>query len=153
MTNVCCVLKKAAIYLKACEVPLLSEPHRLTINDAFADKWLSLCRLANETRHDGWRQTNAQLSNVPLYYNLFKTNQINKKTFPCAPVGILNKFWLVLLCSLFFLPSFPPPSSDIAFFPSLSGQKGQWLSGFFDNGSFLEIMQPWAQTVVVGRAR
>ncbi|NXE06549.1 ACAC carboxylase, partial [Lophotis ruficrista] len=32
-------------------------------------------------------------------------------------------------------------------------QKGQWLSGFFDNGSFLEIMQPWAQTVVVGRAR
>uniref|UniRef100_A0A8C6Y7J4 acetyl-CoA carboxylase n=1 Tax=Naja naja TaxID=35670 RepID=A0A8C6Y7J4_NAJNA len=32
-------------------------------------------------------------------------------------------------------------------------QKGQWLSGFFDYGSFLEIMQPWAQTVVVGRAR
>ncbi|KAM7140030.1 acetyl-CoA carboxylase 1 isoform 3-T3 [Macrochelys suwanniensis] len=32
-------------------------------------------------------------------------------------------------------------------------QKGQWLSGFFDKGSFLEIMQPWAQTVVVGRAR
>ncbi|PKU35225.1 hypothetical protein llap_14471 [Limosa lapponica baueri] len=32
-------------------------------------------------------------------------------------------------------------------------QKGQWLSGFFDNGSFMEIMQPWAQTVVVGRAR
>lgn len=32
-------------------------------------------------------------------------------------------------------------------------QKGQWLSGFFDYGSFSEIMQPWAQTVVVGRAR
>uniref|UniRef100_H3BFJ1 acetyl-CoA carboxylase n=1 Tax=Latimeria chalumnae TaxID=7897 RepID=H3BFJ1_LATCH len=32
-------------------------------------------------------------------------------------------------------------------------QKGQWLSGFFDCGSFQEIMQPWAQTVVVGRAR
>ncbi|XP_012813279.2 acetyl-CoA carboxylase 1 isoform X2 [Xenopus tropicalis] len=32
-------------------------------------------------------------------------------------------------------------------------QKGQWLSGFFDYGSFMEIMQPWAQTVVVGRAR
>ncbi|KAM8976280.1 acetyl-CoA carboxylase 1 [Pelodytes ibericus] len=31
--------------------------------------------------------------------------------------------------------------------------KGQWLTGFFDLGSFLEIMQPWAQTVVVGRAR
>nr|KAF6454461.1 acetyl-CoA carboxylase alpha [Rousettus aegyptiacus] len=34
-----------------------------------------------------------------------------------------------------------------------STQKGQWLSGFFDYGSFSEIMQPWAQTVVVGRAR
>ncbi|XP_018104904.1 acetyl-CoA carboxylase isoform X2 [Xenopus laevis] len=32
-------------------------------------------------------------------------------------------------------------------------QKGQWQSGFFDYGSFMEIMQPWAQTVVVGRAR
>ncbi|KAB1266555.1 Acetyl-CoA carboxylase 1 [Camelus dromedarius] len=37
-------------------------------------------------------------------------------------------------------------------FPSVA-QKGQWLSGFFDYGSFSEIMQPWAQTVVVGRAR
>ncbi|XP_069470784.1 acetyl-CoA carboxylase 1 isoform X2 [Ambystoma mexicanum] len=32
-------------------------------------------------------------------------------------------------------------------------QKGQWMSGFFDHASFSEIMQPWAQTVVVGRAR
>ncbi|XP_078535903.1 acetyl-CoA carboxylase 1 isoform X1 [Lissotriton helveticus] len=32
-------------------------------------------------------------------------------------------------------------------------QKGTWMSGFFDHGSFSEIMQPWAQTVVVGRAR
>ncbi|XP_070619443.1 LOW QUALITY PROTEIN: acetyl-CoA carboxylase 2 [Erythrolamprus reginae] len=31
--------------------------------------------------------------------------------------------------------------------------KGSWQSGFFDHGSFAEIMQPWAQTVVVGRAR
>lgn len=36
---------------------------------------------------------------------------------------------------------------------SFTAQKGQWLSGFFDYGSFSEIMQPWAQTVVVGRAR
>ncbi|XP_063060931.1 acetyl-CoA carboxylase-like isoform X2 [Engraulis encrasicolus] len=33
------------------------------------------------------------------------------------------------------------------------GVRGQWQSGFFDHGSFQEIMQPWAQTVVVGRAR
>uniref|UniRef100_A0A4W4HB32 acetyl-CoA carboxylase n=1 Tax=Electrophorus electricus TaxID=8005 RepID=A0A4W4HB32_ELEEL len=31
--------------------------------------------------------------------------------------------------------------------------KGAWVSGFFDHGSFMEIMQPWAQSVVVGRAR
>jgi acetyl-CoA carboxylase/biotin carboxylase 1 len=29
----------------------------------------------------------------------------------------------------------------------------QWLSGFFDNGSFQETLSGWAQTVVVGRAR
>ncbi|KAM3610281.1 uncharacterized protein V6R79_001760 [Siganus canaliculatus] len=31
--------------------------------------------------------------------------------------------------------------------------KGAWQSGFFDQGSFMEIMGSWAQTVVVGRAR
>lgn len=28
-----------------------------------------------------------------------------------------------------------------------------WESGFFDKGSWSEIMAPWAQTVVTGRAR
>lgn len=31
--------------------------------------------------------------------------------------------------------------------------KGSWQLGFFDHGSFMEIMQPWAQSVVVGKAR
>ncbi|KAM8960679.1 LOW QUALITY PROTEIN: acetyl-CoA carboxylase 2 [Pelodytes ibericus] len=31
--------------------------------------------------------------------------------------------------------------------------KGTWQRGFFDHGSFMEILQRWAQTVVVGRAR
>lgn len=31
--------------------------------------------------------------------------------------------------------------------------KGAWQSGFFDQGSFKEILAPWAQTVVTGRAR
>lgn len=31
--------------------------------------------------------------------------------------------------------------------------KSSWQSGFFDHGSFTEIMAPWAQTVVTGRAR
>ena len=29
----------------------------------------------------------------------------------------------------------------------------EWMSGFFDNGSFQETLSGWAQTVVVGRAR
>ncbi|XP_051952491.1 acetyl-CoA carboxylase-like isoform X1 [Xyrauchen texanus] len=31
--------------------------------------------------------------------------------------------------------------------------KGAWQNGFFDHGTFLEVMATWAQTVVVGRAR
>lgn len=31
--------------------------------------------------------------------------------------------------------------------------KGNWLNGFFDNGSFKETLAGWAKTVVVGRAR
>ncbi len=34
-----------------------------------------------------------------------------------------------------------------------STETKEWQSGFFDKDSFLEILQPWAQTVVVGRAR
>lgn len=30
---------------------------------------------------------------------------------------------------------------------------GEWESGFFDRDSWSEIMKPWAQTVVTGRAR
>ncbi|XP_006870497.1 PREDICTED: acetyl-CoA carboxylase 2 [Chrysochloris asiatica] len=60
-----------------------------------------------------------------------------------------------------------PIDREIEFYPSrapydprwmLAGrphptQKGAWQSGFFDQGSFREIMAPWAQTVVTGRAR
>ncbi|XP_039627737.1 acetyl-CoA carboxylase isoform X2 [Polypterus senegalus] len=31
--------------------------------------------------------------------------------------------------------------------------RGSWQSGFFDHGSFMEVMTSWARTVVVGRAR
>nr|XP_051691837.1 acetyl-CoA carboxylase 2 isoform X2 [Oryctolagus cuniculus] len=60
-----------------------------------------------------------------------------------------------------------PIDREVEFFPSrapydprwmLAGRphptvKGAWQSGFFDQGSFKEIMAPWAQTVVTGRAR
>jgi len=31
--------------------------------------------------------------------------------------------------------------------------RGEWLSGFFDKGSFTETLAGWAKTVIVGRAR
>lgn len=65
------------------------------------------------------------------------------------------------------LPVHDPVDRDIDFVPTkapydprwmLAGRphpdiKGEWQSGFFDRESFCEILQPWAQTVVVGRAR
>lgn len=70
-------------------------------------------------------------------------------------------------CSLFPTPFFlghtpPPPglhTTKITMKHSVfilfchAAVKGSWQSGFFDHGTFAEIMQPWAQTVVVGRAR
>ncbi|XP_043827164.1 acetyl-CoA carboxylase 2 isoform X2 [Dromiciops gliroides] len=53
-----------------------------------------------------------------------------------------------------FLPSKAPydPRWMLAGRPHPS-VKGAWQSGFFDQNSFKEIMEPWAQTVVTGRAR
>ena len=36
---------------------------------------------------------------------------------------------------------------------NITGNADEWESGFFDRGSWDEIMLPWAQTVVCGRAR
>lgn len=62
--------------------------------------------------------------------------------------------------------SMDPVDRDVEFMPTkvpydprwmLAGKRhevtGSWLSGFFDRGSFQEIMAAWAQTVVCGRAR
>ncbi|KAG8970659.1 acetyl-coenzyme-A carboxylase [Tulasnella sp. 425] len=66
------------------------------------------------------------------------------------------------------LPTRPPADSwdrEIGFFPPkgpydprwlITGKpedSGEFLSGFFDAGSFQETLNGWAQTVVVGRAR
>jgi acetyl-CoA carboxylase/biotin carboxylase 1 len=39
------------------------------------------------------------------------------------------------------------------FIEGKNDESGEWLSGFFDKGSFQETLSGWAQTVVVGRAR
>lgn len=41
---------------------------------------------------------------------------------------------------------------DLVFF-FLAENKGVWLNGFFDRGSFVETLDGWAKTVVCGRAR
>ena len=50
----------------------------------------------------------------------------------------------------------PKPNSPYDPRHLLSGyedDEGQWQSGFFDKGSFVESLAGWAKTVVVGRAR
>lgn len=65
------------------------------------------------------------------------------------------------------LPAIDPIDREIEFMPTkapydprwmLAGRPNPdnfelWQSGFFDKGSWMEIMAPWAQTVVCGRAR
>ena len=53
-----------------------------------------------------------------------------------------------------FVPTKAPydPRWLIAGRPNPDNDK-QWESGFFDKGSWIEVMSAWAQTVVCGRAR
>ncbi|KAJ2960745.1 hypothetical protein NQZ79_g3986 [Umbelopsis isabellina] len=47
----------------------------------------------------------------------------------------------------------PRGPSDPRLFLDGKDDNGKWLSGFFDQGSFVETLSGWARTVVVGRAR
>lgn len=47
----------------------------------------------------------------------------------------------------------PRGPSDPRLFMDGKEENGKWLSGFFDQGSFVETLCGWARTVVVGRAR
>ncbi|KAI8084162.1 acetyl-CoA carboxylase [Gilbertella persicaria] len=49
----------------------------------------------------------------------------------------------------------PPkgPSDPRFFLAGKNDENGKWLSGFFDQDSFIETLSGWARTVVVGRAR
>ncbi|RCH96152.1 acetyl-coenzyme-A carboxylase [Rhizopus azygosporus] len=47
----------------------------------------------------------------------------------------------------------PKGPSDPRFFLAGKNENGKWLSGFFDQDSFVETLSGWARTVVVGRAR
>lgn len=53
----------------------------------------------------------------------------------CTQMSFYKRLWLKINSKIFFQIT------------------GEWETGFFDKGSWSEIMQPWAQTVVTGRAR
>ncbi|XP_077773830.1 acetyl-CoA carboxylase 2 isoform X3 [Podarcis muralis] len=113
--------------------------------------------------------SNNQLGGVQIMHN----NGVSHVTVPDDFEGVYTILqWLTFMpkdnrSPLPITTTSDPIDREIDFVPSkapydprwmLAGRphptvKGSWQSGFFDHGSFMEIMQPWAQTVVVGRAR
>uniref|UniRef100_A0A670ZYG8 acetyl-CoA carboxylase n=1 Tax=Pseudonaja textilis TaxID=8673 RepID=A0A670ZYG8_PSETE len=113
--------------------------------------------------------SNNQLGGVQIMHN----NGVSHVAVPDDFEGVYTILqWLSYMpkdhhSPLPVIPPSDPIDREIDFVPSkvpydprwmLAGRphptvKGSWQSGFFDQGSFAEIMQPWAQTVVVGRAR
>uniref|UniRef100_A0A4W5R519 acetyl-CoA carboxylase n=1 Tax=Hucho hucho TaxID=62062 RepID=A0A4W5R519_9TELE len=89
--------------------------------------------------------SNNQLGGIQIMHN----NGVTHSTVCDDFEGFLNVYRLVE-----FIPTKAPydPRWMLAGRPGQT-PKGPWQSGFFDHGSFMEIMQPWAQSVVVGRAR
>ncbi|KAJ8379366.1 hypothetical protein SKAU_G00001440 [Synaphobranchus kaupii] len=113
--------------------------------------------------------SNNQLGGVQIMHN----NGVTHTTVPDDFEGVFTILqWLSYMpknkrSPVPVLPPKDPVEREIDFTPTkapydprwlLAGRhhptiKGAWQSGFFDYGSFMEVMQSWAQTVVVGRAR
>ncbi|CAL1616009.1 unnamed protein product [Knipowitschia caucasica] len=111
--------------------------------------------------------SNNQLGGIQIMYN----NGVTHTTVPDDFEGVTTILqWLSYMpknkhSSVPVLSIMDPVDREIEFTPTkapydprwmLAGRttaKGDWQSGFFDRGSFMEIMRSWAQTVVVGRAR
>ncbi|XP_055926217.1 acetyl-CoA carboxylase-like isoform X1 [Argiope bruennichi] len=113
--------------------------------------------------------SNNQLGGVQIMHN----NGVSHVTAPDDLQGIyLMLKWLSYMpknrgAELPVMEPLDPVDRDVIFTPTrlpydprylLAGREspnlpGFWEDGFFDYGSFMEIMQPWAQTVICGRAR
>ncbi|XP_068167308.1 acetyl-CoA carboxylase isoform X2 [Antennarius striatus] len=113
--------------------------------------------------------SNNQLGGIQIMHN----NGVTHSTVPDDFEGVFTILqWLSYMpknqqSPVPVMPSKDPVDREIEYIPSrapydprwmLAGrphptQRGAWQSGFFDHGSFMEIMESWAQTVVVGRAR
>ncbi|XP_051924733.1 acetyl-CoA carboxylase isoform X2 [Hippocampus zosterae] len=113
--------------------------------------------------------SNNQLGGIQIMHN----NGVTHTTVPDDFEGVVTILqWLSYMpknnsSAVPVIPTTDPVDREIDFTPTkapydprwmLVGRphpmvKGAWQSGFFDHGSFMEIMGSWAQTVVVGRAR
>ncbi|XP_021925280.1 acetyl-CoA carboxylase [Zootermopsis nevadensis] len=113
--------------------------------------------------------SNNQLGGIQIMYN----NGISHKTEPRDLDGIYTILkWLSYipkdkLSPVPFINPVDPVDREVGYMPTkapydprwmLEGRQSpsnsdEWESGFFDRGSWEEIMSPWAQTVVCGRAR
>nr|XP_048305885.1 acetyl-CoA carboxylase 2 isoform X1 [Myodes glareolus]XP_048305892.1 acetyl-CoA carboxylase 2 isoform X1 [Myodes glareolus]XP_048305901.1 acetyl-CoA carboxylase 2 isoform X1 [Myodes glareolus]XP_048305910.1 acetyl-CoA carboxylase 2 isoform X1 [Myodes glareolus] len=113
--------------------------------------------------------SNNQLGGVQIMHN----NGVSHVTVPDDFEGVCTILeWLSYIpkdnrSPVPIITPIDPIDREIEFIPSkapydprwlLAGRphptlKSSWQSGFFDHGSFMEIMAPWAQTVVTGRAR
>ncbi|XP_066509285.1 acetyl-CoA carboxylase-like isoform X2 [Hoplias malabaricus] len=113
--------------------------------------------------------SNNQLGGVQIMHN----NGVTHTTIPDDFEGVFTILqWLSYMpknqhSPVPVMPPTDPVDREVEFIPTkapydprwmLCGRphpsvKGAWQSGFFDHGSFMEVMATWAQTVVVGRAR
>lgn len=113
--------------------------------------------------------SNNQLGGTQIMYN----NGVSHKTEPRDLDGIYRILkWLSYIpkdkvSPLPMLKPVDPVEREVGYIPTkapydprwmLAGREnpnnpGEWESGFFDLDSWDEIMEPWAQTVVCGRAR
>ncbi|KAK3538673.1 hypothetical protein QTP86_012135 [Hemibagrus guttatus] len=118
--------------------------------------------------------SNNQLGGVQIMHN----NGVTHTTVPDDFEGVFTILqWLSYMPKVTqknnkhspapLMPPTDPVDREIEFIPTktpydprwmLSGRphpsvRGAWQSGFFDHGTFREVMSTWAQTVVAGRAR
>lgn len=112
--------------------------------------------------------SNNQLGGIQIMHN----NGISHATAPRDLDGVETVLKWLSYCPrlkgspLPILKSLDPIDREIGFLPTKAPYDPRWMlegriladgnsweSGFFDRGSWDEIMRPWAQTVVAGRAR
>ncbi|XP_068249206.1 acetyl-CoA carboxylase isoform X1 [Palaemon carinicauda] len=113
--------------------------------------------------------SNSQLGGVQIMHN----NGVSHDVAPNDLEGIYTMLkWLSFVpkakgAPLPVIPFVDPIEREVTFTPGRasydpryllagrmsSSNQNEWESGFFDKDSFQEILEPWAQTVVCGRAR